>query len=1786
MQSDLEKQGNSANHARAKTHWVVQLLSSTEDSLADLQLDELTHMSKSHAASLLPEDIAPQKIAKYEDLDKMLDEADHQQKLSSETLTADFGSDKSRSLSYPPLAPLFDSSLISRGLHLSSRLSYLAVKLFNTFEILAESSQEDVDFQLLICHKLANIAASSSASADNRNPISEPEWTSISSDMISIKTEIQRFIHNAISFSSSAPAYWAPMKSVSLLIDEILSAHHDSVIKCTALVRLLLAEIASCKYFVGRFCANNAVNYAAEACVSTQESADTLGAQLIFASGLQPAHLITLPGFAASASSPIRFVFSQQVIQVSHEVALSNRLCKLVQLRSLGRFLVDSISTYRAQHCQEDFDTFQSCLAEMCHNFRLSKLFFSVSSEYESVLFALESLAKLAAQSPFPSITEFQAVLSKLPTAFTSCFDARYSKVWSLLFLPAARYFVQGLELLRPAVQLFNSPDSNYPLSSSIYSKMQACLSYCCVLVGLIRVHTLLPNSQMDPASTYVIRVADLKRKESDLELDIAVSDWTNTISASAAGAAQQCSSAGPLPGINIREQCNLAAVDCIRTTAKHLAPDVIIRNKNGAAFSELQKAINAFTSNVLEMGNMANIASQLLQLVDSAALAKSSEAFLRQEELFQSTSGEFIRRLETHFRTDFNDIVSPLCDGVFQIQRGLRVLAHLAKICPKQTEESDSFASGRLSALEQLTRFPVSARLNGGTVNAFLQSARSLLAADVLVDMDKLGDAVVSIFRNEAQEANEKPSSQSNISFRAKIQSVGAKQLRMSILKTVMHKVLLQVSESNQLGCSQTFQLSATLSDALDLIFRSFIRMWKRGQAAKAAAAAAEQSMYRWKEDESKGKSQAQEDEEVLQEMYPDFANDFADILATQTMSDQEILGETSEEKRLPAPVVSEEKPELTSDLIAGSIDLDSDQMGEIFSVFYMIFAGWSRSSTWTGSELRMSALSHSYRTAGIILDHMLISRDFSIPKRFDDSAACAQLFMLATSHRLLSNLQKPAPKTASSSVLAGSLSNVDSLFSLVCADLLRSPLSSTHSAAELTSADPLKGWINPKQQANSDVTIELDVWTQGDINEIRRLERPLIQLMTRVRQLLCEYPAHPLLIVLIKLAHRIASLPCSTPVMKLLAGVELLLHKAEEWEANASKAVSIGPDLRDFSILVARWRRMELRAWPRALRFKEASFTQNATKWWFHLYTLMHCKPSDLQTFVSQQNETEESVTNERNSELAYLGQLYTAVDDFMQSSNCGELGTRLEILVCFRNQLESELHFQRKDCLRQELRQKIIAMLSCMQKFYLNLLPHVQEYVHTNRASIEKFIKDQVKLAKWDLSNYWSLKESSDKSHRKLNKLARDYQLILETPFSKILSNLEGADCAEGVDYVNFDFVGRDYTAAKLALAEPKSKGTRKEARKKSKDGEQQQQSEPDSDDVAQKLCPDLPDKELFLIDITKRGFHFDASPPPMSTAAESTDLASIIHDPAQIFLKSVSIIRKGPLSKEALRYETQVAQTIEGIGIDCIQRAADLASAGTRIMEKKKAVVDLLKLCKQTGLSYHLAVVNTVRAQMNSLLNLPDSNQMESHQMVVPLDRCFGNTNEFASKFNIAAEVSTETSQLAEKCESYMARVALGLKRLRVRILSHHRDLTAREAVKCRGYSEHLFTLLALKRTQLSSFSPHLKQLRYFKSFLTAFGSSAELPEYTSFAASVAKQGGCRAYLGALKDSADVMLSCQLHNIDLCKRVGQVRRCFAFLCYFASLFICLFFVLLLLLCSFASSLFFFLFLSKFN
>ena len=109
------------------------------------------------------------------------------------------------------------------------------------------------------------------------------------------------------------------------------------------------------------------------------------------------------------------------------------------------------------------------------------------------------------------------------------------------------------------------------------------------------------------------------------------------------------------------------------------------------------------------------------------------------------------------------------------------------------------------------------------------------------------------------------------------------------------------------------------------------------------------------------------------------------------------------------------------------------------------------------------------------------------------------------------------------------------------------------------------------------------------------------------KVVDLLVCFPGNELLLNICKIFSHITQFSIHEPVGKILQSVQLLLKAAQEWEQYAAKHVSLSESMSGLTLLITRWRTLELNSWSGLLRGKEISYVQRTRKYWFTLSSIL---------------------------------------------------------------------------------------------------------------------------------------------------------------------------------------------------------------------------------------------------------------------------------------------------------------------------------------------------------------------------------------------------------------------------------------------------------------------------------------------------------------------------------------------------------------------------------------------------
>nr|XP_036870003.1 midasin [Manis javanica] len=285
---------------------------------------------------------------------------------------------------------------------------------------------------------------------------------------------------------------------------------------------------------------------------------------------------------------------------------------------------------------------------------------------------------------------------------------------------------------------------------------------------------------------------------------------------------------------------------------------------------------------------------------------------------------------------------------------------------------------------------------------------------------------------------------------------------------------------------------------------------------------------------------------------------------------------------------------------------------------------------------------------------------------------------------------------------------------------------------------------------EATSDLTVKpdgpYDFYQHPNVPEAWHCQPVLQGFSEAVGQLLQDWPEHPVLEQLLVVMDRIRSFPLSSPISKFLNGLEILLAKAQDWEENASRALSLRKHLNLVSQMIIRWRKLELNCWSMSLDNTMKRHTEKSTKHWFSVYQM-------LEKHVQEQTEEQE------DDKQMTLMLLVSTLQAFIEGSSLGEFHVRLQMLLVFHCHVLLMPQVEGKDSL--------CSVLWNLYHYYKQFFDRVQAKIVELRSPLEKELKEFVKISKWNDVSFWSIKQSVEKTHRTLFKFMKKFEAVLSEP-----------------------------------------------------------------------------------------------------------------------------------------------------------------------------------------------------------------------------------------------------------------------------------------------------------------------------------------------------------------------------------------------------------------------------------
>ncbi|KAJ1679704.1 AAA ATPase midasin, partial [Spiromyces aspiralis] len=321
-------------------------------------------------------------------------------------------------------------------------------------------------------------------------------------------------------------------------------------------------------------------------------------------------------------------------------------------------------------------------------------------------------------------------------------------------------------------------------------------------------------------------------------------------------------------------------------------------------------------------------------------------------------------------------------------------------------------------------------------------------------------------------------------------------------------------------------------------------------------------------------------------------------------------------------------------------------------------------------------------------------------------------------------------------------------------------------------------------------------------NVVEAAKVPDALGPLNSRISQLLAAWPDHPVLLQIRELIDRILSFPAATSsVAKLLTGFEMLFQKASlDWQAYASRDVSIKDELARVSSQIIHWRQLELNTWPHLLRAQEVEAEQSVDKWWFHLYSSL------VAPFPSAGGEVTE--VGDGGQQALAPESAVRLVDQFLQMCPVGEFAVRLGMLSSFHS------HLLIRESVHPDIAQQQLAFTldNCI-RHYTQFLPVLAAHLSQHRAPIARDLAEFVKISTWRDVNPAALRESAQKTHRHLSKHIRRWKAVLSQPVNQIIE-------ADIVQYISVAAESDRWTADPHSICGSDSQDKRKKKRRQRK------------------------------------------------------------------------------------------------------------------------------------------------------------------------------------------------------------------------------------------------------------------------------------------------------------------------------------------------------------------------------
>ncbi|XP_047513354.1 midasin [Pieris napi] len=516
----------------------------------------------------------------------------------------------------------------------------------------------------------------------------------------------------------------------------------------------------------------------------------------------------------------------------------------------------------------------------------------------------------------------------------------------------------------------------------------------------------------------------------------------------------------------------------------------------------------------------------------------------------------------------------------------------------------------------------------------------------------------------------------------------------------------------------------------------------------------------------------------------------------------------------------------------------------------------------------------------------------------------------------------------------------------------------------------------------------------------------------------LLEQWPDFPTLKDITAIVDRIMSFPITSPVSRFLTGLELLRDKIEEWNKNAHKK----NDLIELSLCIGRqivdWRKLEMSHWRECLNSLYQRKQAEAHKYWFYVYSVVG-------SYLDS--------TKNPNDEPTSPSRVTAVLKDFMEKSDVGEYGVRLDIVYVYHCHLVSLEPSPRRD--------ELLSILWNTHNYYAQFAPRVAAFIKERRAPIEKKLREFVKICSWDRDlSYWSVKDTVDRAHKALHKHTKEFEKVL----------------AEGVSKCLVDD-GDDVGASHVGIWDRPKRSTT---------------------NSIQPGGAYMIDPLLYLLQPRNVKKYLDRAAEPCRPIAEGSLLSKIpsLLNKAKGLCRDVLVnCGYSSLVQELDDFVTMVIDTgahLASLEVDSsLPKDKQTSQAKNIVRQKRKALADLFKYLAKMGLNYRTGLVIV-------------SAQEELWDFTVPpvdLDAAIG--------YLKTRRCDPTLSLLWSGCEKYFQKNIARHRLLAAALEVPHADLGLQNIERCKGFAAQLMKLTNSQKKSIAKYSRYICDLRTVSAGLT-------------------------------------------------------------------------------------------------